>query len=74
MVRSEGTEGMLEPLLGAVFRAFRLTPFKEFAKPPPAIRQRGDGDGRLASKQLRTVRATSHPTVRRRRCEESGRR
>ena len=38
------------------------------------IRQRGDRDGRLTSKRLRTVRATSHSTVRRCRCEESGRR
>ena len=37
-------------------------------------RQRGDRDGRLTSKRLRTVRATSHSTVRRCRCEESGRR
>jgi hypothetical protein len=38
------------------------------------IRQRGDRDGRLTSKRLRTVRARSHSTVRRCRCEESGRR
>ena len=38
------------------------------------IRQRGDRDGRLTSKRPRTVRATSHSTVRRCRCEESGRR
>jgi len=37
-------------------------------------RQRGDRDGRLTSKRLRTVRATSHSTVGRCRCEESGRR
>ena len=38
------------------------------------IRQRGDRDGRLTSKRLRSVRATSHSTVRPCRCEESGRR
>jgi hypothetical protein len=48
--------------------------FKPFAKPPPAIRWRDDGDGRLASRSLHVVRAMGHPTVRCRRREESGRR